>query len=474
MNKLDIGHFIKNKRIKQFLHSKKALPVIAIVGVLVLVIIIKSSPSMQHKKAKRASVAVSFINLVQTNIRPEIIGYGSVEADTKLQSKVEVTGRVTYVHPLLKKGGLLEKDTLLVKIDDKDYQLQLRQAEADLLANKANLKEMELNIENNELELELSKAKLKVKQKEYKRLKKLAKNGAVSRSSLDAESRNLLQQKQEVQQLLNKQTILPSTLEVMKAQLAIAESKLEKSQRDLARTSIVIPFTGRINRVYVEQDQFVQTGAPLFDASALDKMIVNAQFPMSQFSRFVSNYSGPEFQPEQISTKNSMSQILSSFGLSAMLSEAGGQFKQWQGQVERFSDDLDPKSRTVGVIVSVEGSYKNIKPGERPPLLEGMYMKVFIQGAKVNSFVFPKFAIHEGTIYLIDPQNKLKRVSVNSRDFQGDLVLIRPEDAKIVGLKAGDKIITSDLFPAVSGMDVTPLLDQDAEELLHQVTGTQP
>ncbi len=60
-------------------------------------------------------------------------------------------GRVTYVHPELKRGAILSKETVLLRIDDRDYRLALTQAEADMLANQASVKEMELTIENNKL-----------------------------------------------------------------------------------------------------------------------------------------------------------------------------------------------------------------------------------------------------------------------------------------------------------------------------------
>ena len=319
-----------------------------------------------------------------------------------------------------------------------------------------NLKEMEINIENNELELKLASEKLKVREKEYSRLSKLRKSGAVSQSNLDAEKQNLLQQKQEVQQLKNKQTTLPSTLEVMKAQLEISKAKLEKSQRDLERTQVKIPFNGRINHVYTELDQYMPTGSQLFDASGLDKIMINAQFPINQFSSFARSFNKDKIDFKTVKEIPSMSKVLESLGLSAIVEEAGGDFKSWTAKVERFSDDLDPKSRTVGVIVTVEGSYKNVEPGTRPPLLEGMYMKVSLQGAAIKTIAIPRFALHENQIYLITEEQQLKRIELTDKQYQGALVLIKND------LKPGDRIITSDVFPAVNGMQLTPVIDEAA------------
>ena len=58
-----------------------------------------------------------------------------------------------------------------------------------------------------------------------------------------------------------------------------------------------------------------------------------------------------------------MKDILQSLGLSAMVRDPRGLFKAWPATVERFSDNLDAKSRTVGIMVIVSDSYKKVLPG---------------------------------------------------------------------------------------------------------------
>jgi len=453
--------------LKSFLKTKKALPAIAVVGIALMIAIIKLQPDLSHNLTERPSTAVSYIELQQHLIKPEIVGYGTVRPDLDLQAKAEVTGRVTYIHPALKKGEVFTKDTVVIQIDDKDYLLQLKQAEADLIATEAQLKEMQINIENNTIDLSIAKEKLNVRQKEYARLTKLRKSGSVSQSSLEKEKQKLWQQKQEMQQLTNKQTTLPSQLEVVKAQLEISKAKLEKSQRDLERTKVKIPFTGRISKVSTVQDQYVATGSPLFDAFGLEKIVINAQFPVNQFRLFAKTFNTKVHSADSIESTLDMKQLMSSFGLTARVSVAGGDFNDWSAKVERFSDDLDPQSRTVGVIVSVTDSYKQMKPGSRPPLLEGMYMQVALQSQAIYTVVFPRFALHENQIYSITEDNLLKRVDVFNVQVQGSLVLAQSE------LKPGDKIITSDIFPAVEGMRLTPVLDQKTNTQLRQWLGVK-
>lgn len=465
--------FLEKVKMSTWLKTKIAFPVIAIAGLAVMVFIVKSQPDMKHQPAASLVTPVNFIEVKSHLIEPEIIGYGVIKPDMTLAAKAEVSGRITYIHPQLKKGEIFSQGTLLLTIDDKDYLLQLKQAQADLLVNKANLQEMTLSIENNELELSLALEKLQVRDSEYARMFKLSQTGVVSKSSLNGEKQNLLKQKQEVLQLKNKKALLPSTLAVMKAQLEISKANLEKSERDLARTQVTMPFDGRISEVYTELNQYVTAGGlssagQLFDAFTLNKVIINAQFPVEQFRLFAQNFNRQAF----VSNENTpdMKDVLQSLGLSVLVKDPSGLFEAWPATVERFSDNLDAKSRTVGIMVSVSDSYKKVLPGTRPPLLEGMYMKVILAGKPKEMLILPRFTLHNKQVFTIDDKNLLQRVTLDKLQYHGDLLLVDP--IKDQTIKVNDKVITTDVFPAVNGMEVMPISDDIATEQMMRWVGS--
>ena len=454
---------------KVWLKTKFALPVIALTGLVIMLLIVKLQPTMKHQASKSAIAAVNYIEVKSQLVKPEIIGYGVVKPDMALQAKAEVSGRIIYIHPKLKKGEIFAQNTLLLSIDDKDYLLQLKQAQADVLVTQANLQEMTFTIENNDLELSLALEKLTVREAEYARMLKLSKTGVVSESALNGEKQNLLKQKQEVLQLTNKKTTLPSTLAVMKAQLEISQAKLKKSQRDLERTKIFMPFDGRISEVYTELNQYVTAGGlssagQLFDAFSLNKIMINAQFPLEQFRLFAKNFNQQAFAKQE--NAQSMKDVLQSLRLTVLVKEPSGNFDAWLATVERFSDNLDAKSRTVGIMVSVSDSYKKVRPGSRPPLLEGMYMEVVLAGRERNMLVLPRFTLHDKQIFTINQDSQLQRVTLKDRQFRGNLLLLEPRVTG--GIQAGDKIITSDVFPAVNGMKVSPSYDETTAEQMQQ------
>jgi len=445
----------------KFLKHKLALPAILVAGILLTVLIIKMQPSMQHNPKARLAVPALAVSVREHKLRPTINGFGTVVPDVTLSAKAEVKGRITYLHPELKKGAILPKGTVVVRIDDRDYQLALRQAKADLLSSQASLKEMQLTVENTQLDLRLANEKLKVRRAELKRLEKLRKTGAVSQSKLDGERQNMLQQQQEVQQLENKQTTLPSDIQVLEAKIEISRAKVEQSERDLQRTEISLPFNARVRQVDAELDQFVSTGNLLFDVSGMDKVVINAQFPMEQVRQIARGFDKEKLKFVNLSDIKDSSSIFASLGLLASVRIAGTDFKGWDAKVERFSDNLDPQSRTVGVVVSVSDSYKHLEPGVRPPLLEGNYMEVELQGIPSTFLAMPRFALHEQQAYFIDEESRLQRVELKGLQLQGELALFKG------GLQAGDRVITSDIFPAVNGMTVAPVKDEKTEQALN-------
>lgn len=434
--------------LKPFLTTKFALPTIAAIGILLAVAIVKLQPAMAHNPQLAIAKKVTVITAKPDSLRPSIVGFGTVEPDISLQTKAEVSGRITYINPKLKKGSIVAADTLLLSIDDKDYQLALRQAQADLLANQSSLQQMELTIKNTELDYQLAKQKLKVAQSEYQRKAQLRKQGSVSQSELDAQKQNVLQLEQENQSLKGKLATLPADVEVIKAKIAISEAKVAQAQRDIQRTQVKLGFNGRIAQVAVEQGQFVTLGATLFEASGYDKMLINAQFSVSDFRRLLTTVDKSHFDIQHLLAGDEANDLLTQAGLTARITNPMADGLSWQATVERISDNLDPQSRTVGVIVSVSHNFDNLDPQSNPPLVKGMYMQVELAGVAREYTVIPRSALHQNELYIVSKNNTLRRLSIRPNFVMGDFALF---DSR---LKTPLDLIVSDVFPAVDGMAV--------------------
>jgi len=441
----------------QLLSRRFIFIIIAAIGILTAVIIVKSRPAMQHQPENRAAANVTTIEVKQYNVRPSIKGFGEVEPDVLLDAKSEISGKIVYVHPQLRMGNILPKDTIVIRIEDNDYQLALKQAVADLAVSKANLKEMKLNLKDTEVDLKLAKDKLAIATKDLSRNEKLLKKGSISQTAMGAQQTVVLQLKQEVQSLTNQLETLPAQLEVQEAKIIISQASVETQQRNLERAVIKLPFNTRITALSVEENQFVGQGASLFSAQTINKVLINAQFPLEQFRILAKGFNHNQALLEEAFKNGDSEELFSRLGLSAKVKLAGDELALWDAKVERISGNLDPASRTLGVIVSVDHPYRDIQPGVKPPLMQGMYTEVILFGNPSNYFVVPRDALHEKQLFLLDENSRLKRIDIKA-EAQGNMLLIEQ------GLTAGNKIITSDLFPAVAGMELQTVSDTTKEQ----------
>lgn len=444
---------------------KFILPVIILIGILVAISMVKSRKPLERQPETSLIKTATYIEVDKQNVSPSIIGFGEVEPDVLLESKAEVSGKIIYIHPELRRGSLLPAGTEVIRIDDKDYQLALKQAEANLIVSKANLKEMNLKLEDTRGDLSLAKQKLTIAEREEARQLKLLKRGSLSQSAFDSQKTVVLQLQQEVQNLTNQLDILPAQLEVLEAQVEISKASMATQKNNLDRTRITLPFNTRIESKSVEVDQFVSQGAILFSAQSIDKVQINAQFPLEQFRLLAKGFNINSRVFEESLADGDSKKLFSALGLKATVRIAGNTSgdvaTEWEGEVERISGNLDPSAKTLGVTVSVKDPYKKVVPGVKPPLIQGLYTEVKLQGQPRPYYVVPRDAVHETELYLINDQEKLERINIKAH-LQGPMVLLEQ------GLKDGNRVITSDVFPAVVGMKLNAVKDENKSSQIQQ------
>jgi len=198
----------------------------------------------------------------------------------------------------------------------------------------------------------------------------------------------------------------------------------------------------------------------LFSAQTTDKILINAQFPLQQFRTLAKGFQDSQVLIRQAFRGGFSSDLFTQLGLTATVSLAGDETVYWDAKVERISSNLDPTARTLGVVVSVDRPYEQIQPGIKPPLMEGMYTEVKLQGKAREFYPVPRDALHEGELFLCDADDRLQRRTVEPLQLQGNLALFEK------GLSAGEKLIVSDLFPAIPGMQLRPVADPEKQRLV--------
>jgi multidrug efflux pump subunit AcrA (membrane-fusion protein) len=433
--------------------------VVAAVGIAVLLNRGAGPPAQRDTEPPARVVRV--IDIPAADVVPRATGFGRVRPERVWEAVAEVNGRVIETHPRLRKGALLPADTLLLRIDPTEYELRLSQVEADILSTRAQLAEMTAKESNIRASLAIEEASLELRTAEVARKQRLRDKGTLSASELEQEKRNLLAQRQAVQAQQNQLNLLPAERELLEAQLARHEAQLADARLDLARTEIALPFRARLSEVNIEQAQYVREGDVLLKADAIDRAEVEAQIPIARMRTLLQGADPIDFS---VGPGGALAEQL---GIRARvtLRDAGGDV-HWAAELARLSDTLDPETRTVGVIVVVDNPYADVVPGQRPPLVKGLFVEVQLFGApRPKQLVVPRAALHGERLYLVEHgQLSIRDVTVAS---------LHPEYAIIAGgVESGELLVVSDLFPAIDGMPLQGEPDPELRErLLATVTG---
>lgn len=426
-----------------------------LVGIAVLVFMASGRQGPERKPPAERARAVRVIAAEAVRLVPRVTGFGSVYPGTVWNAIAQVSGEVVYVHSDLKKGGILPAGTEIVRISPADFGLAVSQAQANIRSAEAKLAELKVTETNTTDLLAIEKRGLALRLSEQARKQALLKRGTVARSAFELEQRETLSQRKKVQDLENILRLLPTQRAVQQEQIAVYLTQLESAQLDLARTRITLPFDAKIAAVNVEEKQFVQAGGVLTTADSLDVAEVEAQMPIAPFRAMV-NASVPGGLPMGF-TVESFPQIVESFGFTATVRlRAGNDVVEWPARFARVSDTIDPKTRTIGAIVAVDGAYAKATPGRRPPLTKGMFVEIEIRTpAREATIVVPRASLHDGRVYVANRENRLEIRPVTVGLLQGDLAVIDK------GIEPGTRVVVSDLIPAVPGMLLRPQLDKE-------------
>ena len=437
-------------------------------GLAIAATMIRNRAPLEHVAQELPSRPVEAIAAARIPFRSRVTGYGNVEPSITLNSVAEVSGRIAWVHPNLKAGEAIAAGTVVARIDAKDYEISLLQVREDLKASRSALEELEAEEKSVRRSLDLARENLAVGEAEYARVRKIHGQGLVSKSVLDAEEQKVIQLRQQVEDLQGRLNGFASRRQSLEARIGRAEQEVQNRGTILGRTEVSLPFDARIGKVSIDTDEFVSVGSPLFEAIGLGGVEISAQLPMVAMRDLVSHLEGRVDVAQRFIEAGG--RINDRLGLSARVRLVNDMPNAvWEARVLRISEAIDPTRQTLGIVVGVENPYDKIIPGNRPPLLKGMYTAVDLLAPLREALVIPRRAIHEGRVYLADADDRLEIRPVDIKLTQGELAVIRG------GIEPGERVIVTDLVPVIAGMPLQVGVAAGAEdELRRRALGEAP
>ncbi len=318
----------------------------------------------------------------------------------------QVSGEVISVSPGFLPGGVLTKGRPLLRIDPRDYELQVREKKTALIQARA--------------ALALERGQQDVARKEWSLLR-----GSQSMASQDATL------------ALREPQLAQARAEVDAALLA-----LEQAELDLSRTSVPVPFNALVLEKNIDLGAQVSSQTSIATLVGTDAYWIETSIPRDRLAWITIPKAG----------KGEGSTALIGSG-------AAGTART--GRVIRLLGDITSEGRMARILVRVEDPLLlKQKESSALPLLLGEYVRVDIAGRVLEHVAaIPRDALRDGDTVWVAKQD-------DTLDIRPVQIVWKDEQVVYLsdGIVSGDRIILSDIAAPVAGMALQVRSVSDASE----------
>ena len=416
-----------------------------VLGIAAAAWLIGNAPGPAQVDETSPGLSVRVEAVAQQTIRPASSVWGNVRAAETWVAVAEVQGEVIWLHPDLEQGRMIPAGTEVLRVDPADYELALRQAEADLAALRAERGQIEIEAANTSRILELERARLALSEADLQRTRTLVSQGTVPQTKADEAERAALLARRTVTELENTLSLIPSREQRLDAQIARTESAADRAQRSLERTTLTAPFDLRVTQVAIELFQSVNPGQIAIRGDGLDAVEVVAHLPIDAFRRLIPRL------PEGVALQDAMRHGPAG-SIDVEVSPIADPDQIWSGRVTRVEGALDARARTVPVVVTIADPYAGADPPLRLPLVPNMQVRVALIGAPVPDVVtVPEAVLHGGIVLVADADDRLELRPVTPGFAQDGRIVITQ------GLAPGDRVVIDAIAPAIPGLALAPV-----------------
>ena len=300
--------------------------------------------------------------LAQTE-NAQISSQGFIKPKSELNILSQLNARVEWISKKMEEGSSINLGDTLIRLDQRDYELALITAGANVL--------------NAEVNLEREKAESDLANKEWNRV------GGGTGSAL---------------------TLRKPQLAQAKATLEAARANLERAERDLDRATFIAPFNGRVRSKNTDIGSTAFLGTML--GSIYSTEYFEIQLPIADQDV---NFTGLNFNGLQIPDHE---QLEVSINLSGQMA---------RGRVIRAEAEVNPKTRMLSVVASVD------KSGDETAnlVLVGQYAQATISGTKINEvYVIPRNNIRNQSLWVANSNMELVNRPVNVLRYENEYALV--------------------------------------------------
>lgn len=368
--------------------TKRRLSIVGAGLVLLLGVLAFNQISKKAEEAPRKAVAnglkqAQVMTAVQETIATTLDVQGQLAAFNKVDLYAEVGGMVESAGRAFKVGTYFPKGSPLIKIDDSETRLALLAQKSTLLNAIAQaMPDLKIDYPDNFSAWE----------------------AYLNNFDLEASIESLPVPKNDQE----KRFIASRNLYTQYYNIKSQEERLRKF-------TLYAPFSGVLTDASINPGTVIRTGQKLGELMATGNYELVATVPLSEL-----NY---------IKTGNSVKLVSEDIE------------GEWQGNVKRISDQIDPGSQTVQVFIGVDGK----------ELREGMYLRGDVAARVVGEAIrLPReLLVEQNKVFVIqDSFLRLQRVEV---------IKVEPETVVLQGIPNSTPLLGKPIPGAFDGMKVAPL-----------------
>ena len=388
---------------------KRYQTVLAFIGILLLGAAIMAAFIMTRPRPRKKTEHASSAILVDTTRARQadepmrIMAMGTVIPSREVTVLPEVSGRIVHKTPQLVPGGRVRAGQTLIRIDDRDYHLALKQQQA--LVTQARL------------QLAREHGLKAVAEQEWKLMA------------------------DEVQPTKDGRKLALRDIQLENAQAALdaAISSRELARIKLERTVVKAPFNAVVHQEFVDAGQVVNQASRIAILVASDTYWVRVTVPLERLRWLrIPGINAPSGQ-------GSPAHIAPFTG--------AGPSSGWAGQVLELEAGLDPRGQMARLIVVVPNPRQQVATGDRAPclpLLLEARVQVELEGPLIKDAVMiPTRALRDhDKVWLATSHNTLAVRQVTVLWTREPWVAVRGD------IRPDDIIITSPIAAPVDGMSL--------------------
>lgn len=410
------------------------------------------------------AVAIEHLDGIQFEVDGVVVPF------RQLQIAAQVGGRVEYKSEKCRIGRAVNKGDLLLRIEQQDYDIEVKRLSEELEQDDAMLQELAAEINSANNQIKTAEEQLRIETRQLERSNDLVARRVTSDAEVEDARRMELSSRNALQTLIDQKNLLETRRIRLESAKALGQADLEKANLALARTEIRSPIDGIVFLDNVEQDGYVQPGTTVVSLQDTSQLDVTCKLYMRQMNWLWQS------KPAK-SSSDARGMVGSGDSVRAydfpetpakVIYSMGDAAYQWEGVVNRFDGaGIDSQTRMVPCLVNVSNPLEvsTLAQGEQaydaavpPTLMTGMFVKVRIDARPPIPLVrLPASAIQPGNRVWTVLDGKLRSKPVAIANSDTDTIIAYQQ---VDGLQAGDTLVVS---PLATPMENAPVRDVDKD-----------